>query len=216
MIDRLLVIGAGGFARETLDVVAAVEASDPGALQVVGVLDDAPSDEAVSLLADRGVAVVGTVRAFLEGTLTVEHDAYVIAIGHPGARSAIAAAAPMGSRASRALVHPTASVGSSTVLGVGTVVCAGAVLSTNVEVGPHGHVNPHATIGHDVRLGTAVSVNPAAVVSGSVVVEDGVLLGAGSVVLQGLSIGARAVVGAAACVTKDVPAGVTVVGVPAR
>jgi maltose O-acetyltransferase len=35
-------------------------------------------------------------------------------------------------------------------------------------------------------------------------------------VLQGLRIGDDAVVGAGAVVTRDVPAGVTVVGVPAR
>jgi len=47
------------------------------------------------------------------------------------------------------------------------------------------------------------------------VVEDGASIGSGAVVLGGVRIGARALVGAGAVVTKDVEAGEIVVGVPA-
>jgi len=42
------------------------------------------------------------------------------------------------------------------------------------------------------------------------------MIGAGAVVLQGRRIGADAIVGAGACVVRDVPAGAVVKGVPAR
>jgi UDP-2-acetamido-3-amino-2,3-dideoxy-glucuronate N-acetyltransferase len=48
------------------------------------------------------------------------------------------------------------------------------------------------------------------------VVERGAALGSGAVVLGGVRIGARALVGAGAVVTRDVAAGETVAGVPAR
>ncbi|MDX6239468.1 MAG: hypothetical protein QOG10_4283, partial [Kribbellaceae bacterium] len=60
------------------------------------------------------------------------------------------------------------------------------------------------------------TLNPAASLSGHCLIEDEVLMGAQSCVLQGLTVGRGAVVGAAACVVHDVPAGVTVKGVPAR
>jgi acetyltransferase-like isoleucine patch superfamily enzyme len=47
-------------------------------------------------------------------------------------------------------------------------------------------------------------------------IEDGASVGAGATILPGVRIGARAIVGAGAVVTKNVPAGATVVGNPAR
>jgi maltose O-acetyltransferase len=49
-----------------------------------------------------------------------------------------------------------------------------------------------------------------------VVLEDAVTIGSGAVVIQGVRVGAGTTVGAGAVVVRDLPAGVTVVGVPAR
>jgi UDP-2-acetamido-3-amino-2,3-dideoxy-glucuronate N-acetyltransferase len=48
------------------------------------------------------------------------------------------------------------------------------------------------------------------------VVERGASIGSGAVILGGIRIGERALVGAGAVVTRDVPSGETVVGSPAR
>jgi UDP-2-acetamido-3-amino-2,3-dideoxy-glucuronate N-acetyltransferase len=49
-----------------------------------------------------------------------------------------------------------------------------------------------------------------------VTVGDGATIGSGAILLGGVSVGAGAMVGAGAVVSRDVPAGATVAGVPAR
>ena len=49
-----------------------------------------------------------------------------------------------------------------------------------------------------------------------VIVEDNVWIGAGSIILPGGTIGSMSVVAAGAVVTKDVPSGVLVAGIPAK
>jgi acetyltransferase-like isoleucine patch superfamily enzyme len=48
------------------------------------------------------------------------------------------------------------------------------------------------------------------------VVEQRAAIGSGAVVLGGVRIGAGALIGAGAVVSRDVPAGAVVAGVPAR
>lgn len=215
MTQRVVVIGAGGFGREVLDVIAAVNAaSSTEELELIGVVDDSPSARNVELLGERGATLLGGIDHFLRsGT-----DAFfVVGIGSPQVRASIADRfSRSGFEALPPLVHPTATLGFGVLLGAGTVVCAGARLTTNIRVGRHVHLNPNVTIGHDSTIGHHVSLNPGATVSGDCAIEDGVLLGAGSVVLNQLTVGAGATVGGSACVVRDVSPGVTVVGVPAR
>jgi len=95
-----------------------------------------------------------------------------------------------------------------------TFVCSGVEIGDEVFVG-HGVMfindkRPQATTG-DGALQTEADWELL-----PTVVEDRASIGSGAVILGGLRIGAGALVGAGAVVTRDVPAGSTVAGVPAR
>ncbi len=49
-----------------------------------------------------------------------------------------------------------------------------------------------------------------------IVIEDDVLIGMNSIILKGVHIGARSVIGAGSVVTKDIPADCIAAGNPAR
>ena len=77
-------------------------------------------------------------------------------------------------------------------------------------------VNLACTLGHESVIGSGSVLNPTVNISGGVTIGRGVLVGTGSQILQNLDIGAGATVGAGAVVSRDVAAGSTVVGIPAK
>ena len=211
MTERLVIIGAGGFGRETHDVLEAVN-EVRATFEFLGFLADGGADE--DLLARRGVRLLGPVSHLAE---LAEDVRYVIAIGLGSARRDIDAYTRGLGRQAAVLVHPSAALGRHDVhLGPGTIVCAGAVLTTNVRAGRHVHINLGATVGHDVVIGDYATLSPGVHISGRVQIGAGVLLGTGAAVLPGRTIGDNASVGAQAAVASDVEPGATVVGVPAR
>ncbi|WP_255560013.1 acetyltransferase [Salinibacterium sp. M195] len=214
MTVPLVVIGAGGFGREALDVAEAINAaSDAPLFDILGVIDDAPDSENLRLLSNRGIRYLGTQESWPSAEPTAQ---FVVGIGSPLVRQRIAQKFGDLGRVPATLIHPSANIGSEVVVSGGLVICAGVAVSTNVSFGAHVHVNANATIGHDTVLGDYVSVNPGAVISGNVVIEARTLIGAGAVLLQGLRVGEESTVGAAACVVRNVEQGRTVKGIPAR
>jgi len=215
MKRSVVVIGGGGHGREVLDVIDAHNsAGRPEGLDVLGVVDDGPSELTHARLKQRGVPFLGSLRQWLsENTREV---GYVIGIGDGTARRSIDRAMTRAGLEAVSLVHPASTAGFGVSLAPGAVVFAGAVLATNIQIGRHTHVHRCATVGHDCSLGDFVTVNPSASISGDCVVEDHVMIGVGAAILQGLTVGRGATVGGSACVVRDVGAALVVKGVPAR
>jgi sugar O-acyltransferase (sialic acid O-acetyltransferase NeuD family) len=115
------------------------------------------------------------------------------------------------------LIHPSVTFDRETVsVGEGTVICVGATLTVDITIGRHVLLNYNSTIGHDCRINDFATVSPGANLSGYTHVGRCAYIGAGAVTVENHTIGDGAVVGAGAVVTRDVPAGVTVVGIPAK
>lgn len=205
----LVIVGCSGHGREVHDVLDAINASRP-TWDLLGYVDDNPSEENNSLVLQRGSRILGGTE-WLQSARPEVH--YVLGIGSPAVRAKFALR--FLDRPSPVLLHPCSSVGFDVSLGAGTVLFAGAHLTTHIRLGRHTHVNRGSTIGHDVSIDDCVTINPLAAVSGNVTIGKEVLLGTHSCVLQGVHIGNSVTVGAAALVTRDVPNSVVVVGVPA-
>lgn len=138
---------------------------------------------------------------------------FIISIGDNGTRKRIAER--LTERFGK-VIHPRAIISPSATVGTGTVVMAGVIVNAEVKIGDHVILNTGATIDHDSIISDFVHISPNATICGSVHVGEGTHVGAGATVIQNVRIGKWAVIGAGAVVTKDVPDNAVVAGVPAR
>ena len=122
-------------------------------------------------------------------------------------------------------------IGDETRIGPYVEVQEGVSIGSRCKIQSHSFVCTGVEIGDRVFIGHGVLFindrRPRATAAGRLqtsedwelertVVQDGASVGSGAVILGGVTIGKGALVGAGAVVTRDVTAGQTVVGNPAR
>ncbi len=82
-------------------------------------------------------------------------------------------------------------------------------IEDGVNIGPRAIIVAHDSAYHCIDSDIPI-------LSGKVIIKKSAYIGAGAIILPGVTIGERAIVAAGALVTKDVPPGMIVAGVPAK
>lgn len=208
---ELVIIGAGGFGRETAEAVRAANRLRP-TWDLLGFLDDDPGLGTTTV---DGLRVMGTTDALVD----LPDAQVVVCAGGPGTsfvRRRLVERLALDETRYATVVHPSAVLPPAVVLGRGTVVLAGTVATTGVHVGAHVVLMPGVVLTHDDVLGNYVTCASRACLAGCVRVDEGAYLGAGALVREHRTVGAWSVIGMGSVVVADVPAGEVWAGVPAR
>lgn len=209
----IVIYGAGGHAREVAWILRR-EAAAGGGRSLACFIEDGGRRDGTLL---DGIPVLSPASAadrFAGADM-------VVAVGAGRDREAMwARAEALGFRAAT-VVDPDVLRAPRVDIAEGVVVFPRVVLSTDVRLGRHAHVNLACTLSHDVSVGDYATLSPGVHVAGRVEIGRGVFVGVGVSIINGvegrpLRIGDGAVIGAGACVTGDIPAGITALGVPAR
>lgn len=207
-MGKLAIVGYGGFAREVLTLINAINSNTPQ-YEIVGFVGE---DKSQSV---HGYPVIGNDD---EVNLTQEPLSIVIAVGEPRLKAKIRGKYNNPLISFPTLVHPSVIFGDkeSIKIGQGSIVCAGCILTTDINIKDFVTLNLQCTVGHDTVIGNYSSFMPSVNISGEVDIKEGVYVGTGAKIINQVEIGEQTIVGAGAVVAKTLPANCTAVGVPAK
>ncbi|MGI4832922.1 MAG: acetyltransferase [Janthinobacterium lividum] len=206
----LVIFGAGGFGREVLLLLRQLNEVQP-TWTLRGFFDDQPP----ASTAIGGLPYLGTAADL---NATAEPLAVAVAVGSPAARAGVVARLSSPQLSFPTIVHPGVVLQpyQNIALGEGTIIQQGVMLTTDVRIGRFVVLNLGTTVGHNAVVEDFCSLMCHVDISGAVHVETGCYLGTKTTIIQGRRLGAHSTLGAGAVAVRDLPAGVTAAGVPAR
>jgi sugar O-acyltransferase (sialic acid O-acetyltransferase NeuD family) len=209
-VKKIVILGAGGHARDVLDVFEACNARAP-AYDVLGFVVEPAYFRPGIVINDH--PLLGDFAWLAQHAREVQ---LVCAVGDTALRRRLTLQAlPLGGRFCT-VVHPSAILARRVSLGEGCVVAAGVIMTSLVRLKDHVHVNIACTLAHDVAVDDYATIAPGVRLSGNVHIGEGANVGTGATVIEKIRVGPWSTVGAGAAVIRDVPANATAVGCPAR
>jgi|SRR5271165_4241388 len=157
----------------------------------------------------------------------IENDNYfdpskhkaVVAVGSPLLRNTIVVKIinRYGKDVFDTLVAPSVNLMSNTIdIGYGSIICGNCILTCDIKLGHWSQLNLATTIGHDVKTGDFFTTAPGVHINGKVNIGDRVYFGSNSSTVEDISIYENTIIGAGACVSKDIVESGTYVGIPAK
>lgn len=200
-MEKLVLIGAGGYAKSVLDSV------DYYNYEVAGFIDEF-SEKKEHL----GHPILARRLDLLQG---MDKYVFFISIGNNRRREIwYERLCGHGLRMIN-VVDKSSIISPHAVIGNGCFVGKMAIVNSGARIGDNCIVNTKSLIEHGCRISDHANISTNTVLNGDVRIGTGSFIGSSSVIIGQLEVGEWSTVGAGAVVTKNVRNGVTVAGVPA-
>ncbi|PYU34236.1 MAG: transferase [Acidobacteria bacterium] len=209
---KLILIGGGEFAREMLWAASALDSATVGWVPA-GFIDD---DVDGSRLHMSKKHIVLPVIGSIQDHKPKSDEVFICAIGKTKAK--LKCAELMAQRGGEFvnLIHPSAHIAPDSKIGRGLFLFIHSLISVGAEVGDHTSLNVSASVGHDASVGRGCTISSYCDITGNVHLGTGVFMGSHASVLQGITVGDFATIGAGSVVIRKVAPQTSVMGVPAR
>ncbi|MFC3414173.1 acetyltransferase [Algoriphagus hitonicola] len=205
----MLIIGAGGFAKEVLQIC-----HDNEELENLTFYDDV-NPYIGEMLFNKFPIIknLDQAKAYLE----TKDNRFALGLGKPDLRKLLYERFLELGGILTSTISPAATIGNyGTKLGDGCNILSGSVISNSVSIGKGCLVYFNSVITHDCSLGDFVEVSPLVKFLGRVTIKNYCQIGAGSTILPDVIIGENVIIGAGSVVTKDIPDNSLAVGIPAK
>ena len=203
---KLLIVGAGGYGRELLSYIQ----DDHPVYEVKGFLD---SRADVLASTPRSVGIVGDPLSYRPEP----GEVFMVALGDPRQRHHYTQVLREQHNAEFvSFQHPRANVNRMARLGRGCIISPGAGISVDVQIGDFSCIQEFTVIGHDAQIGPWTQINSHCTVAGGARIGAYAVIHPNCVITSRAVIGEGAVVAPGSVVVGRIPAGITVLGNPAR
>jgi sugar O-acyltransferase (sialic acid O-acetyltransferase NeuD family) len=205
----MLIIGAGGLAKDLLNVITEFRDEVPFAFY-----DDISESSTLDLLRYHRI-----IRSQVEAAayFRASDHRFILGIGKPHLRKTMFDIFEGLGGQLTSLISPRAVVGSfNLLLEEGCTILPLSVVSNASRIGRGCLVHHRAVVSHDCDVGEFCELSPGATLLGHVTIGDLTHIGANATIIPGIRIGSGCMIGAGSVVNHDVPDGKIVAGNPAR
>jgi sugar O-acyltransferase (sialic acid O-acetyltransferase NeuD family) len=203
-MDNIIIIGAGGLAREVAWLIEEINLVQKK-WNLLGFYDETK----ISSGDINGYASLSKADVYDNS-----NSHFVIAIGDPEIRKDVFSRFSHLNYAT--LIHPDVKISNTNSIGKGTIICKGTIITVNVKIGKQVIINLDSTIGHDAVINDFVTILPSVNISGYVKIGKYTSVGTGTQIIQELEVGSNSVIGAGSVVVRDIEDYVVAVGLPAK
>lgn len=207
-MKKLLIVGAGGWGRVVRQWALDIQ-NHAHRWEKIQFLDDNLAALDVFGLRDE-------IDGDVETHTPVENAEYACGIGDPAMKLKVCQQLKQKGAIFTNIIHPSSIVTEYCEFGSGIVVSPFAAVVVNTSIGDFVTINAFSVVGHDAVIGKGCTLSAHCDVMAKVQLAEQVFMGSGSRVLPHIKVGHGATVGAGAVVIRNVPAGATVFGNPAK
>ena len=201
-MKKLIIIGAGGYAKSVLDSINFYE------YKVCGFIDDYKNEKE-----HLGYPILGKSIDWIEKP---DIFFYFVAIGNNEKRTDWYNQLKSRNLKVINVIDRSAIVSQYAKIGEGCFIGKMAIVNSKVEIGNNCIINTKALVEHGCHIGNNINISTNTVLNGDVVVGNMSFVGSCSVINGQITIGKKVMVGSGTVIIRDVEDNATVVGVPAK
>lgn len=220
-IKKIVLMGAGAFARETLWAVNENKEGF-GNYAVTGFLDDdltklgSPVLPGSNGAVTKNLKIIGSLEHIIKTGFN-DFDFILPAIGTTEAKKSFTQRLlDSGCVLPGPIVHRSVQIGHDNFFGEGTIIFSITTITVNCKIGRQVNIYHNCSVAHDVIIEDFCNLSPGVNITGGVHLEEGVNIGTGAVVLPRVKIGKWSVIGAGAVVKENIPEYSVAAGIPAK
>ncbi len=202
----MIILGAGGHARELLDIIKLIDSGKHY------FFDDTINDLPKFI---NGISVIRQIEVALR--LLQDGHEIVLGVGGVNSRKNLYRKFLEHGITAKSIIAPSCIISDcNVIIEDGVNIMHHVLISNNVCVGKNALINSKVNLHHDVMVGDFCEIAPGATLLGGVNVAKNTFIGAGAVLLPNVQIGPNCIIGAGAVVLNDLAPGTLTVGVPAK